>query len=292
MIPGQVMMTVTFMGVIIHEWAHKMACKLFGVKVLEVKYFSPSGGYVRHEKTNNLTANFFISLAPLIVNSLIAFALGCVAESFYYFEIENAVLKVILMYLAISIGMHAFPSKVDMKNISDLCVELKKKKMLVVSKIMEGLFGLLRLLSIFWLDVAYGIFLFMAPTLIMKEHSDFFHRRLTVIEHGKTIIADIEKSRLVTDKWIHDIKEQPVILYTTNKETGEEYEIFNPYGAEYVAGYENGDTSVFWIVTYKIPEDVCKYIMKQKWKDVVSLNTPENCESEGGNIFGVVYKRR
>lgn len=51
-IPGELISALTFPGVILHEWAHKLFCKRLGVKVLEVKYFQIGkkvAGYVVHE---------------------------------------------------------------------------------------------------------------------------------------------------------------------------------------------------------------------------------------------------
>jgi hypothetical protein len=38
-IPGFIISLLTFPGVIVHEWAHKIACNLFDVAVFRVVYF-------------------------------------------------------------------------------------------------------------------------------------------------------------------------------------------------------------------------------------------------------------
>lgn len=280
-------MAVTFVGVIVHEWAHKMACKIFGVRVLEVKYFSPQGGYVRHEKTNNLTANICISLAPLIVNSLVAFALGWVFVAFDY-----KIVKIIVGYLAISIGMHAFPSAPDVKSISDLCVELKKKKMLLVAKLMEGLFGLLRLLSIFWLDVAYGIFLLMAPTLLLQNFSPSFQQHRIVVKNVELFMQQsYQASRLIKASYPDGVYGEELLSdrFYFNPGDAEEREVLSPYGKRHVADYDDNDKTFFWIYSTDVPQADCEYIMSKTWKQGVPLiYESEVCMPT--NHIGIRYK--
>lgn len=66
-------------GVVAHEGAHYLMCKLFGVKVKEVRFFKVErnreylniGGYVRSEEVSSFIAILSLSLAPLLVNGIL-----------------------------------------------------------------------------------------------------------------------------------------------------------------------------------------------------------------------------
>jgi hypothetical protein len=73
MIPGEFIALLTFPGVIIHEMAHMLFCRLSKVAVLDVCYFrfGNPAGYVMHEEPPNFGSAFLISVGPFIVNSLL-----------------------------------------------------------------------------------------------------------------------------------------------------------------------------------------------------------------------------
>lgn len=117
MIPGWLISTLTFPGVIIHEWAHKKFCEWLSVSIHEVRYFrfGNPAGYVLHEEPKTYKQTFWISVGPLIINSVLAILLSFIAsqstpESFFWY---------LLFWIAISSGMHSFPSDHDMKHISE-----------------------------------------------------------------------------------------------------------------------------------------------------------------------------
>lgn len=107
---------LTFPGVAIHEWAHKMFCKLSGLKVVKVVYFrfgNPSG-YVIHEAPRNYLQSFFVATGPIIFNSILsvafAYALSWLQPGSYW--------RLIFLWLAFSIAAHAFPSDEDLSGAS------------------------------------------------------------------------------------------------------------------------------------------------------------------------------
>jgi hypothetical protein len=112
-IPGFVIALVTFPGVIVHEAAHRFFCDLAGVPVYKVCYFrigNPSG-YVIHGLTKSLRANFLITVGPLIVNTLLCAVISFpLATSLPLNVTDVPGVFVLLGWLGISIGMHAFPS--------------------------------------------------------------------------------------------------------------------------------------------------------------------------------------
>src|SRR5579864_1018867 len=77
-IPGVIIAVLTFPGVIVHEFAHRLFCFLTRTPVREVCYFrfgSPSG-YVIHDIPSNIWKNIVIGVGPLFVNSAVCFALA------------------------------------------------------------------------------------------------------------------------------------------------------------------------------------------------------------------------
>lgn len=116
-IPGWLISMFTFPGVILHEWAHEFFCKRLGVAVHEVKYFQLGkkvAGYVKHEIPTTYKQTFWISIGPLLVNSLAAIAISFVASQ----TVSGGWLWCVLFWLAISAGMHSFPSDHDMSHIA------------------------------------------------------------------------------------------------------------------------------------------------------------------------------
>ncbi len=58
-----------WLGVIVHEYSHALACVLTNTKIYEIKLFEPRGGHVTHQKRGPfITA--IISIAPLFGGSL------------------------------------------------------------------------------------------------------------------------------------------------------------------------------------------------------------------------------
>lgn len=115
-IPGALISALTFPGVILHEWAHEVFCKWLGVKVHEVKYFQIGkkvAGYVLHEPPTTYKQTFWISVGPLLVNSLVAILLSFIASQ----TVADGWFMYILFWLAISAGMNSFPSDHDMEHI-------------------------------------------------------------------------------------------------------------------------------------------------------------------------------
>src|SRR5262249_10889069 len=116
-IPGEIIALATFPGVIIHEAAHMLFCKLGRVAVFDVCYFrfGNPAGYVVHEGPKNFGTAFLISVGPFIVNSLVCILLCFPAfVPVRIFERPDPV-SYFLLWLGLSIGMHAFPSFQDAK---------------------------------------------------------------------------------------------------------------------------------------------------------------------------------
>ena len=170
MIPGFVISLLTFPGVIVHEMAHLFFCRLYGVEVLKVCYFrfGNPAGYVIHRSPRKPWHNLIIGIGPFFINSLlgvlIAFpitARGKLPDSWQAFA---------MLWLAISIAMHSFPSTGDARSIwasawsKGTPILLKLLSIPIVAFIY-----LLAIGSVVWLDLAYGVILtVLLPKWLIK----------------------------------------------------------------------------------------------------------------------------
>ena len=172
-IPGILISIVSFPGVIVHEAAHLLFCKLRKVAVFEVCYFRAGNpaGYVVHEPVNNFATALLITMGPFIINSLL-----CVVFCFpAFFPMRvfgrQDLLSYFWMWLGISIGMHAFPSTQDATNLWNQAKASVRAKnpAAVVGFPLVALIFVGNILSFFWLDAVYGIALGLGlPALIFK----------------------------------------------------------------------------------------------------------------------------
>jgi hypothetical protein len=161
MIPGFVIAIITFPGVIVHEVAHMLFCKIRGVPIFDVCYFrvgNPSG-YVIHGETDNFATSFLIAVGPFIVNSLLCILICSPAlVPVRVFGVKNPI-SYFILWLGISIGMHSFPSTVDAKSLLS-----NAKKSIAAGNILALVAYPIVLLiyaaniaSVFWADYLYGV---------------------------------------------------------------------------------------------------------------------------------------
>lgn len=160
-IPGPVIAGLTFPGVIVHETGHLFFCRLFRLAVYDVCFFrfGNPAGYVIHERTDNFTASFFVSMGPFFVNTLLCMVF-CTAAFLPVWELKvQDPLAYFFYWLGLSIGMHAFPSKEDLSNIWELAPERAKHGNLlaVLSLPLIGILYVLNYARIIWADLGYGI---------------------------------------------------------------------------------------------------------------------------------------
>lgn len=176
-IPGIVISTITFPGVIVHELAHQICCRLCRIPVFEVKYFrfgNPSG-YVIHEPAKSAWHSFVVSVAPFLFNTLLGILIVTPVYGFGDFSFDmstpNGILKVLLSWISISILMHAFPSQGDAGSLVQSV--LKNKDVSIIAKVLTApVIGLIYLGawgSVFWLDLIYAIAVAgIGPALLIK----------------------------------------------------------------------------------------------------------------------------
>ena len=108
-------------GVIVHELGHQILCHLTGTRVLRVCYFrfGNPAGYVMHEAPRSLWRHIAIGLGPLLVNTGAGFGLGWMAWSGRFPGATVWTAKVLPLWLAVAIAMHAFPSSGDARSLLD-----------------------------------------------------------------------------------------------------------------------------------------------------------------------------
>jgi hypothetical protein len=171
-IPGQLVSLATFPGVIVHEAAHMWFCKLKGVAVFDVSFFrfGNPAGYVIHEEIKDFNTAFMVSMGPFFVNSLLCIFICFPAFlPMYIFGVKSIPLY-FLLWLGISIGMHAFPSTTD----GYVLYQYAKKSassgniLAILSFPIVLLIYMANIGRIFWLDYLYGMAIGIGlPALIL-----------------------------------------------------------------------------------------------------------------------------
>lgn len=160
-IPGILITIVTFPGVIVHELAHQLFCRLYKIPVFKVVYFQAQNpaGYVLHEVPDNKFHSIMISVGPFFINTIVG-ALIALPSSLPVLEFHHAagLLDYVLIYLGVSIAMHSFPSTGDAASIWNAVKEKNTPLWVkIIAYPVVGLIYLGALGSFFWLDLVYGI---------------------------------------------------------------------------------------------------------------------------------------
>jgi hypothetical protein len=160
MVPGFYIAIVTFPGVIVHEFAHKLFCQITGTKVIKVCYlrFGNPSGYVQHEPATNVWKYILIGVGPFVVNTTIGFGIGMIALMKCFHAGALGYVGMFLIWLGVSVAMHSFPSTGDAKYIwsavwekgAPISTRLVATPLVVI--VLLGALG-----SVFWLDLLYGM---------------------------------------------------------------------------------------------------------------------------------------
>lgn len=175
-IPGWIISIVTFPGIIVHEIAHQLFCRRFRVAVLDVCYFRFGNpvGFVVHETPKEPSQHLWIAVGPFLINSVLG-ALIALPGIIPVIEFEAGTpLDYFLVWLGLSIAMHAFPSTGDAKGIWSALwskkTPVKASPLLrlvgtpIVIFIYAGAIG-----SIVWLDAIYGVTISMLlPAILVR----------------------------------------------------------------------------------------------------------------------------
>jgi hypothetical protein len=172
-IPGYVIALFTFPGVIVHELAHQLFCRLLQVPIFKVCYFrlgTPSG-YVLYEPPRSSWKNLLIGIGPLLVNTLVGLSVAFPAAiNIFTFESWDW-LDGLLIWLGISIAMHSFPSTGDAATIwKSVMAPGSPLLARIVGAPLVGLIWMGAVGSFFWLNAVYGACVVtLVPNLIVKS---------------------------------------------------------------------------------------------------------------------------
>ncbi len=166
---------LTAPGVVVHEFAHKKACDLMGVPVVDVSYFrlGTPAGYVQHAEPDRYWQSFVISVAPFLLNTVIAF---CLFVGFAAFVLssgspdlgiglslaltatETLAVALLFGWLGFSVGVQAFPSTGDAKTLWNRSrSEWRHSPVVLLGVPFVIVIYLANLLSWFFLDVLYAV---------------------------------------------------------------------------------------------------------------------------------------
>ncbi len=172
-IPGFLISIVTFPGVIVHELAHVLFCRWRGVPVLEACYFRLGNppGYVIHAETEDFTTTFLISVGPFIINSLLCILICFPAFlPLRVFGVEDP-LSFVLIWLGVSIGMHAIPSNQDASVLwrQAGAAARRMNPLALISFPLVILINLVNLGRIVWLDAIYGAAIGLGLPMLVLE---------------------------------------------------------------------------------------------------------------------------
>ena len=175
MIPGFIICWITFPGVVVHELAHALFCRWFGVEIYEVKFFQfatgmgqPSG-YVRHGVVTSPTKHILIAVGPFFVNTILGGLIGAPAAIPILRFSHTDPVGMLLIWLGVSIAMHSFPSTGDAKSITWVLKQPTTPRLTKVwATPIVWLIYLGAAASIVWADVIWGILVVAAiPTLLV-----------------------------------------------------------------------------------------------------------------------------
>ncbi|SER26830.1 metalloprotease family protein [Natrinema salaciae] len=168
-------------GTVVHEFAHKQACDLVGVPVVEVKYFGLGNppGYVRHGHPERYRETFVISVAPFLVNTVISFVtfLGLAVvvttavdgrspplglpellEVLRSVSITTLALAIGLGWVGLAVGVKAFPSFGDANTLwTRSRAEWRRSPIVLVGIPVVVAIYVVNILSWLWADLLYAV---------------------------------------------------------------------------------------------------------------------------------------
>lgn len=159
-----------FPGVIVHEAAHVLLCKLFGVRVYDVRYFSIGKrmGYVEHDRSPVPLQDTLIGLGPLLINPLVGFGLGALLLNVTWRHLLQGPIYLIYCWLGLSVATMGAPSFSDVSEARHLAIWGNSAITRIVSSCLMSLALVGAIASVFLLDLVCGVAVFFAPTLIWK----------------------------------------------------------------------------------------------------------------------------
>lgn len=162
----------TFIGVVIHEYAHKEFCQYYHIPVKEVCYFQFGNppGYVVHARPKSYIASFMISVAPAILNTGLGLLIGAFLG--YYLPFEQGIdavaeqsfsmlaAAVVIAWVGVSVSVHNLPSKQDARAIWRQTKQKWYNPLVVLFIPVVFLIEVLNELRVLYIDILVGIAVF------------------------------------------------------------------------------------------------------------------------------------
>jgi len=155
----EIVSALTFIGVVFHEYGHKLFCDLTGVKVIKVRYFrfGNPAGYVIHERPKKFLQSFFVVMGPFITGVVFSLTFYFISKSFSWQEWP----KYLFIWLGASVAMNSFPSNQDASNLwKDANRHITKSFFAVLGYPFVFVIWIANSLQIFWIDLIYAGFLY------------------------------------------------------------------------------------------------------------------------------------
>jgi len=165
----------TFPGIIIHEIAHVLFCNITRTKVQSfnlfgngISFFLTRCGHVTYDVPENAKKQLAISFGPMVFNSFITIITVFVAIALSYYI---PLISWFLLWLAFSIGAHAFPSSLDGNALSRITKdEIKNNKLLALLYAPFSLFAYLaQYATVLWVDAIYSMMLIASIVLAIGQ---------------------------------------------------------------------------------------------------------------------------
>ncbi len=114
-----VIAALTFPGVIAHQAARQLICRVMNIPVLEVCYFrfgDPSG-ILRYESANDAAKQYLICVAPLFCYTILGAVLGFPLAMAFAGHGSPQFVDILFGWLGFSLVMHAFPSQEEVTEL-------------------------------------------------------------------------------------------------------------------------------------------------------------------------------
>lgn len=171
-IPGWLISILTFPGVIVHEMGHQFFCRRYRLPVYSVCYFriGNPAGFVVHEPAPTYAQAFWVSVGPLVVGTTLTAIIGFPVAMSHFLPGTESVLHMAVGWLALSIGMHAFPSSGDGKNLWEASKKARAQgnTMAYIGFPVVIITRIANVLSILWFDAIYAFGVMMGiPWLLV-----------------------------------------------------------------------------------------------------------------------------
>jgi len=173
-IPGWLIAIATFPGIIVHEAGHLLFCRLRNVAVLEVCFlrFANPPGYVIHERAKDFTSSFLIAIGPFLLNTVLCLVI-CF-PSFLRVRVFGLgdPMSYLLLWLGVSVGMHAFPSTQDAEILRQEAAQAARRLnvLAIIAYPVSLLIYFANALRFIWFDYFYGIAIgILLPEILLRN---------------------------------------------------------------------------------------------------------------------------